>query len=262
MLSIAMAFSLSACGIKAPPKPPEPPKVLVKRIGDYVYIKPYQNEVLKVKGFYKEGNIFFKKDKSSFCFEIEGKDASSLYCVPPAIEKRPIVVKAYRKFKIYLSLKGFKRFRLYKHPIDKPFNPFEESITVGGKAILPPDFSSFCYTITGLQNGVESYPRDICFKKQTPPIPKTPQNANFTVYNNKIYLYWEPNEDSGYTIGYLVYKNGELLTKRPIRSNVFVDRLPKGFTVYKIEAISEYGTKSKPAEIQITLKALKQALGF
>ena len=262
MLGIALALSLSACGIKAPPKPPEPPKVLVKRIGDYVYIKPLDNEVFKVKGFEKSGNIFYKRDKSSFCFDVEGKDASSLYCVPPAIEKRPVVLKAYRKFRIHLSLRGFKRFRLYKHPAGRPFDPFEGSMVVGKNAVLPPDFSSFCYAITGIENGIESFPVEVCFKKQTPPVPQTPKNVNFTVYHDKIYIYWEPNEDEGYTIGYLVYKNGKLLTKKPIRSNVFEDTLPKGFTVYKIEAVGEYGTKSKPAEIQITLKALKQALGL
>ncbi len=262
MLSIAMAFSLSACGIKAPPKPPAPPQVLVKRIGEYIYIKPVGNEKLKVKGFTYENGIFLKKDKSSACFEIKGKESSSLYCVPPAIEKRPLIVKAYRKFRIHIILKGFKRYRLYKHPIDKPFNPFQESITTGNNAILPPDFSSFCYAITGIEDGIESSPTEVCFKKQTPPIPQTPKNLNFMIYNGKIYIYWEPNEDNGYTIGYLVYKNDKLLTKKPIHSNVFVDKLPKGFTVFKVEAVGEYGTKSKPAELQITLKALKQALGF
>jgi hypothetical protein len=262
MLGIVVAFSLSACGIKAPPKPPAPPQVLVKRIGNYIYIKPVGNEKLKVKGFSYENGIFFKKDKSSACFEIKVAESSSLYCVPPAIEKRPIVLKAYRKFRIHLELSGFKRFRLYKHIPGKPFNPFQESVVVGKKAVLPPDFSAFCYAITGLENGIESLPEEVCFRQQKPPTPKTPQNVNFMVYKDKIYIYWEPNEDSGYTIGYLVYKNGKLLTKKPIHSNVFVDKLPKGFTVYDIQAVGEYNTKSKPAELQITLKALKQALGL
>jgi len=89
---------------------------LVKRIGNYIYIKPVGNEKLKVKGFsYENGYFFTKKTNLQLAFEIKGTESSSLYCVPPAIEKRPIVLKAYRKFRIHLELSGFKRFRLYKH---------------------------------------------------------------------------------------------------------------------------------------------------
>jgi len=262
MLSIALAFSLSACGIKAPPEPPPPPQVSIKRIGDFIYIKPVGNEKLKIKGFVYQDGIFIKKDKSSTCFNVKGENSSYIYCVPPAIEKKPIILKAYRNFNIYLDLEGFKHYKLYRHPVNKPFDPFERGILVGKRAVLAPDFSAFCYSITGISKNVESVPNEVCFKKQTPPAPATPKNINFLVYKDKIYVYWEPNEDSGYTVGYLVYKNGKLITKKPISSNVFIAKVPKGFTVFDVKAVSRYGNESKPAELQITLKALKQALGL
>lgn len=259
-----MAFGLSACGIKGPPVPPPPPDIALKRIGEYIYIKPNKNQKIKISGFKYVDGIFVKKDKASSCFEVKDSstNTSAEYCVPPAIEKKPIIVKAYRRFRIHIFLTGYNTYRLYKHKLNEGFNPFGKAITIHNEAILPPDFSAFCYSITGIYYSSESSPSTVCFKRQTPPIPQTPQNANFSIYKNKIYIYWEPNQDDNYTIGYLVYKNDKLLTKHPIRSNVFVDNLPKGFTVYKIEAVGMYNTKSKPAKVYITLKALKQMLGL
>ncbi len=258
-----MAFSLSACGIKGPPVPPPPPDISLKRIGDYIYIKPNVHQKLEIKGFIYQNGLYVRKDKSSLCFNVKDRftRTSGFYCIPPAIEKTPTVVKYYRKFHIHLYLKGFETYRIYKHKIDHGFDPFDGEL-IKSIATLPPDFSSFCYSITGVFDSVESAPKEVCFQKQIPPLPKTPQNLNFSIYKNKLYLYWEPNQDNGYTKGYVVYKNGILITKHPIKANVFVDRLPKGFTVYKVQAVSVFNSKSQPAEISITLKALKQMLGL
>lgn len=256
-----MAFSLSACGIKGPPVPPPPPNISIKRIGDFIYIKPNLNQKLKAKGFRYKNGLYVRQDKSSLCFDVKDyyTNTSSVYCVPPAIEKTPIILEAYRKFNIYIHLKGFKNYMIYKHKPNKGFNPFDGKM-VKSVVVLPPDFSAVCYDITGVFNSVESPPKEVCFKKENPPAPKTPQNLNFSVYKDKLYLYWEPNQDNGYTKGYLIYKNGKLLTKHPITQNVFVDKIPKSFTIYEVRAVSIFGNKSKPAELPITLKALKQML--
>lgn len=263
---LILSFLLaSSCGIKAPPKPPLPPPVDIKRIGDYVYVFPKEkNTQLKVKGFNKLDDFYYKVENKAFCFDVYDKtdDISGSFCVPKAIDKKPKILKVERNSDIKIYLSGFDTYKIYITSSEnsilypKSFKRVNRNIFKTNNIYN----KSFCFAITGDLNGFESKPNFVCFKKEAPPKPSPPKGVSFNIYNGKLYIYWDVSKDPN-VIGYLIEENSKLITKKPVEGNVFVTKAPRVFTRYSIIAVNRFGEKSEPYTVNITLNLLRKAAG-
>jgi hypothetical protein len=114
-------FFLHSCGIKASTKPLEPPIVEIKRLGETVYLRSLEGEVIP-EGFEKKEVGWVKKSAQSFCFKVkrvEGK--SSNQCVGGLLEQEPTVRIDYQGDKAKVSFEGFDSYELY-FSLENPWN--------------------------------------------------------------------------------------------------------------------------------------------
>jgi len=239
---------LLSCGIKAPPKPLPEPQFEIKRIGSYVYVI---GEAIEVKGFEKNGNFWYKKNKNSFCFNIKHiKGKSKKVCVPEAnLEKPQVAVKELKESIVIIPVeKGI--FRVYRIIKDDLVNPtalkeFQKEIKI------PREYKKFYIGITKvLGKGYESSPKVVKISPKPYPAPDPPYSGGYIPSIGKIVIYWF-HRDYENLSGFNIYKNGVKLNKKPLKTATFIDKFPREKTVYKITAVNSFGVESKPLEITV-----------
>jgi len=96
LLGSVFVFFLYSCGIKASTQPLQPPIVEIKRLGEVVYLRSLEGEVIP-EGFERKEVGWVKKSSQSFCFKVkrlEGK--SSNQCVGGLLEQEPTVKIDYQ----------------------------------------------------------------------------------------------------------------------------------------------------------------------
>lgn len=237
-------FKLFSCGIKRDPKPPPLPDFELYRIGSYLYLVPLKGEIL-VEGFQRKDFYFVREEPGRLCFTVRRKGGREvLRCVEEAVRETPRVEIRIEPERVLILPREEGRFRLYPYReelIPKPVAEF------GEKAELRREFRERIYALTRVIGPVESAPLLVRVPPREPPAPPKPEHLRITVRDSKLYLYWWVE---GEVEGFLVFRNEQLLTEEPIRSNVFVDDLPEGEVVYRVISINRFGKKSQPAEIR------------
>jgi hypothetical protein len=240
---IALIFMFSGgCGIKKPPKPPPYPEFQVKRIGDLVYVITADENVV-VEGFEKGRGFWFTRREEKFCFKVSHRRGKTvLRCVGASPRGRPRVQVDLREDRVLIRAKGFGLYRIY--PVGETLIPVQVA-EFRDTLILKRERRTRRFGITGVLRNAETEPVLVEVPPLEPPAPEPPEDLSYTVRGNRIILFWRGGEG----LRYLVYRNGSLVTREPIRANVFVDRLPTSETVYEVVAINRFGKRSEPAVI-------------
>lgn len=242
-LVILNTFILLSCGIKTDVEPLPKPKYKVLRVGDWVYIIPEDKKVIP-EGFRKEGNFFVRKERGRFCFRVrhvEGKEETR--CVREASSEKPRARLKVEgdKLKVLMEEEGIYRVYPYRDPLIP--SPIEE--TESGLIILSRKYKPYKVAITKVVDGIESDPIIVEVPALKPPAPPPPKGVKILKKAGKIYIYWWAEEN----MKYMVYRNGEPLTKEPTHATIVSDDIPKQETTYEVVAINEFGVKSKPTRI-------------
>jgi len=231
-----------ACGIKRDPKPLPLPEFSLRRIGTYVYLIP-KGKGVHAEGFFGERDFMFRLEKRNFCFRVwREKGRERNVCVEGAYTYRPKAELLLEKDRLIVRLSRSDRYRIYPYTdrlIPKPIEEF-----VGSEVSLPREYSSKRYAITEVKGSVESEPLIVEVPAKIPPKPPKPEGVSYVKRGEKIYIYWFMQKD---VKGYIVYRNGKLLTPEPILRNVFIDKEPEELTRYEIVSVNEFGVRSDPA---------------
>ncbi len=241
---ILKVLLICACGIKKEPKPPPLPEFEVKRIGSLVFLIPSVPDV-EAEGFVKGDGFLVRKEPSRFCFRVGVKGGrETLRCVEGAKDKRPSAEVKLEEDHVILFLREEGIYRLYPYEgrlIPKPI------MEVRGRVLnVRREYEKKVYALTQVIDNVESQPLLV----EVPPIeseaPPPPKRLSFLVRGNRLYLYWSASDEA---TGFLVFRNGRLLTERPVVGNVFIDDVPAEVTVYEVVAVNRWGRKSKPVRV-------------
>ncbi|AAC07436.1 hypothetical protein [Aquifex aeolicus] len=235
-----------SCGIKAPPKPLPEPQFSVKRIGEVVYVS---GQNIEVKNFKKLNEFWYKKEKSSFCFEVKHvKGKSKKVCVKESSGKPPELEIKELKEKVLLIPRESGTFRIYRVVKDKVLYPIPLK-EFSKETEVQKDYEPYYIGVTKvLSQDYESEPLIIKISPKPKPVPKPPYSAGYTVKGKKLIIYWF-HENYEELIGFNVYKNGKKLNETPLKRNYFEDELPKKETLYEITAVNRFGIESKPVKV-------------
>ena len=239
-----ITLELFSCGIKRDPKPPPLPDFDLYRIGSYIYLVPRSGEITP-EGFRRKDFYFVREESGRVCFTVRQRGGKEvLRCVGEAVKLKPGVEVRIEPERVLILGRQGGRFRLYPYRgelIPKPVAEF------GERTELKRDFRERVYALTEVIGSVESEPLLIRVPPLEPPAPPKPEHLRITVRDGKLYLYWWVE---GEVEGFLVFRNGQLLTGEPIRSNVFIDDLPEGEVVYRVISVNRFGKRSQPAVIR------------
>jgi len=231
-----------ACGIKKDPKPLPLPEFDLRRIGTYVYLIPKEKGI-HAEGFYKEKDYMYRVEEENFCFRVwKEKGRERNVCVEKAYIYRPEAELIFEEDRLIVRLSRSGKYRAYPYTdrlIPKLIKEFE-----GSEVSLPREYSAKRYAITEVKGSVESKPLVVEVPPKIPPKPPKPEEVSYVKRGGKIYIFWSMQEN---VKGYLVYRNGKLLTPEPIIQNVFVDKEPKKLMRYEIVSVNKFGVKSEPA---------------
>lgn len=239
LLNLCLIYT---CGIKKDPKPLPLPEFDLRRIGTYVYLIPKEKGV-RAEGFYRQGNFMYRVEEKNFCFRVwkeNGRERN--VCVEEAYTYRPKAELLLEEDRLILRFRRSGRYRIYPYTdrlVPKPIKEFE-----GSEVFLPREYSTRRYAITEVKGPVESEPLVVEVPPKIPPKSQKPKEVSYVKRGGKIYIYWSMQEN---VEGYLVYRNGKLLTPKPIIQNIFVDEEPKKLTRYEIISVNKFGVKSEPA---------------
>lgn len=246
ILSVILKTSLIfSCGVKGPPKPIPPPEYELRRIGTKVFLIP-KTQGLRAEGFVSEGDLLVREDPSRFCFTVYSPGTRRVMaCVEEAKGVEPNFRLELREDRVEVLLDEEGRYRVYPY-IGGRLHPKVLKEVEGRKIELERGREEKVFAITKVLGKVESEPVLVRVPTLEPPRPKPPREVRYLVKGGRIYLYWWSEEDEA---GFLVYRNGKLLTPRPIKRNYFVDDLPVEGAVYEIVSVNEAGGRSEPARI-------------
>lgn len=236
---------ISSCGIKREPEPLPEPEFRVLRIGTLVYLIPSNKDVVP-ESFTGRGWYYVKDKPERFCFRVKhlrGKEA--LVCVPEAYTGKPSAEVILLKDSLKLLFKREGVYRVY--PYREGLIPKVLKELRGREVLLERKHTPYMVAITELVGDRESEPLILEVPPRKPPEPPPPEGLRYVVREDRLILYWWSGSED--VSGFLVYRNGKLLTEKPIIQNVYEDRLPKGKTIYEVRSVNKFGVKSEPARI-------------
>jgi len=231
----------TSCGVKRDPQPLPLPEFDLLRIGSRIYVVPRKGEILP-EGFERRDSFFIRQEAGRVCFTVRRLEGGKvLSCVQEAVREKPKLEVRVESERVLVLSKG--RFRVYPYRgelVPRPLKEFTDSL------VLERGFEEKVYAVTQITGSVESPPVLIRVPPKEPPTPPPPKDLSFAVRGGKIYIYWR---SEGEVEGFLVYRNGRLLTQKPVKSHVFAENLPAGEAVYEVVSVNRFGRKSKPATI-------------
>lgn len=218
---------------------------------------------------YKNGDLYWvvepiKNFENKICYKVSVRTVKTLkekisnyVCIKP--EKNYPVLTT--KLNLFLKEDGillnwkkmYEQVNIYRNENSNLIPPIPYKIVKNSSEFLDKNLElnkKYCYYITISKNGVESSSSKIVCKKYVdkfPPLP--PTDGNILKENGKIVIVWEesPSKD---VIGYLIYKNGKIVSEIPIKSYYFIDRSYKSGDYYEIVAVDKAGNRSKPLKIK------------
>lgn len=235
-------FLLASCGIKANPEVLKEPEVLVKRIGERVYVKSLSGEI-RIKGFEKLEDYWIKDEREAFCFLVErigGK--SKKFCVEKALEEKPTIELSEDKESVKLTAKGFESYRLY--PVKGGKVLLEGGVDLKGEIKLERSYWERCYALTGIEGLRESSFIDFCIKPKEPPPVEEVKNLQIRVGKEKLYLVWFYDKDYK---EFIIYKEGKEIGRTVGFS--FEVPIPEKGSTFTIKVISPLGFESEGESI-------------
>ena len=275
---------LFSCGVKSSPLPPEDktPKVVdnlnIKQQGNLIVLYWKYNKAQDISfkillngkeinlPIFQQGNLFwieypFKGFSVEYCFQVETirgifSKTSKYKCITTKkfnlFSDSPKIFQ--KEGEIYIKWEDKKgEFFIYKEksknripPIVyskiKNNNIFEDRNVISGQ--------KYCYFLTKNENQVESnrvYTECITYVDIYPP--KKPKISYIKNRNNLIIILGHIDEND--FAGFLIEKNGKLLTNIPTKTYYFIDKNWHRSDVYKIYSVDKNGNKSSPVYLRV-----------
>ncbi len=232
-----------SCGIKKEPKPLPFPDYRVYRIGEYVYVVP-KIEGIYIDDFERKEEFFRKKESENFCFtvaHVKGKRVNVCVDRATSVKLRPETLITKDEVVVRFQREGL--YRVYPFRGELIPTPLRE---IRGKEVsFKRTYNLQVYAVTRVIGSVETSPVIVEVPPKKPPKPEKPEDVSYSLRGGKIYIYWRSEDES--VIGFLVYKNGKLLTEKPITQNLIADEVPREKAIYRIISVNRFGVKSDPA---------------
>lgn len=233
----SLLLFLSACGIKANPEVLKEPEVVVKRIGDKVYVKSLSGDI-KIKDFEREGEYWIKERSEAFCFFIErvgGKGKK--YCVGKSLQEKPALEILEKEEYVRLLAYGFENYKLYS--IKDGILLLESGEEFKNTKEIKRDYWERCYAVTGIKNSSESAFVNFCVKpKKAPPVEDV-KRLEIRQSQEKLYLVWFYDKEYR---EFVVYMNGEEIGRTV--GFVFEMPIPKEKVIFTVKVIGPLGFES------------------
>lgn len=198
-----------------------------------------------VKGFSKEGDLWFKEEEKAFCFgvvRLNGKGKK--FCVPEALKEKPLLRTEEYPDKVKVTPKGFRSFVLYKIKEGKP--DLLSAQKLDGPFVIDRDYMTQCYGVAGVEKDRESELSVFCVKAKPHPPVADVERLDWRAVGNKLYIFWSYRKDPLFS-HFVVYKNGKLLGSTT--SYMWEDELPSQRVTYTVKAVSVYGVESEGASV-------------
>ncbi|MCI4458692.1 MAG: hypothetical protein JHC21_03645 [Thermocrinis sp.] len=234
-------FFLCSCGIKASTQPLQPPIVEIKRLGEFVYLRSLEGEVIP-KGFERKEVGWVKKSAQGFCFKVkrvEGK--SSNQCVGGLLEQEPVVKIDYHGDKAKVSFEGFDSYELY-FSLENPWSGKKTSQSVE----LERDYVEKCYFVVGKKGKDYSKPVKFCLEPLPHPPIKEVERLEYRIVGDSVYLLWSYEPDRFFKEFVIFEGDKEIGTTT---GYTFELRKKDKQTIYRVKVRSIYGKESKGVEI-------------
>jgi len=238
---LAMVFS---CGIKTNPKPLEYPVVEVRRIGDRVYLRSLQGEVVP-EGFTKVENYWMRDESGSFCFvvkRLEGKKKRQ--CVGGLTDQKVSLKVEYDQKRARVHLEGFDLYQLY--PLDGDRIDPWSGRQVAGVLELERDYIQRCYLVVGKKKEEYSAPTKFCLEALLHPKVRDVERLDYRVWEDKLYLFWSYEPDELFKEFVILENDKEIGTTR---AYIFEVSRKEEETIYKVKVRSIYGKESEGVSI-------------
>lgn len=240
-LFILLVF-LSSCGIKANPEVLKEPEVVVRRIGDKVYVKSLSGDI-RVKGFERVNGYWVKEDPEAFCFFVERlKGKGKKFCVGKAIQEEPTLKFLEEEEHVKVLTYGFESYRLYD--IKEGLLLLESYVEFKDVKDIERDYWERCYAITGIRDTWESPPVSFCIKPKKAPHIEDVKNLEIRIGIEKLYLVWFYDGDYR---EFVVYMDGKEVGRTVGFS--FELPIPKEKAIFTVKVIGPLGFESKGSRV-------------
>jgi hypothetical protein len=234
-------FFLYSCGIKASTKPLEPTRVELKRLGEVVYLRSLEGEVIP-EGFEKKEVGWVKKSAQGFCFKVkrlEGK--SSNQCVGGLLEQEPTVKIDYQEDRAKVSLEGFDNYELY-FSLEDPWSGKKTSQSFE----LERDYVERCYFVVGKKDKDYSKPVKFCLEPLPHPPIREVERLEYRISGDRVYLLWSYEPDRFFKEFVIFEGDKEVGTTT---GYVFELKRRDRRTLYRVKVRSIYGKESQGVEV-------------
>ncbi len=284
LIILGIYISVISCGVKSSPLPPEDktPKPVnnlhLKQQGNLLVLywnyaqtedtkfEVYLNEKKLEFPIFKHNQLFwieypFNSFNTEYCFQIKVKrglysNTSNYKCIKTHkyshFVENPQVSQDKDKVVIRWKSKNGK-FYIYRGNNKQEIPPIPYSYEKNNNEFLDRNVESgkkYCYYLTKEENTVETnrvYTHCITYKDIYPPeIPK----VSYIKKKENLIIILGTIKDKDFA-GFLIEKNGKLITDIPLKTYYFIDKNYKNGDTYKIYSVDKEGNKSKPVYLKV-----------
>ena len=238
-LVIALAI-LFSCGIKTNTKPLEYPVVELRRIGNRVYLRSLQGEVVP-EGFTKVEDYWIRDEAGSFCFVVkrtEGKKKRQ--CVGGLTDQKVSLKVEYDQKRAKVHLEGFDLYQLY--PLDGDRIDPWSGRQVAGVLELKREYIQRCYLVVGKKKEDYSMPTEFCLEAMPHPKIRDVERLEYRVWKDKLYLLWSYEPDELFKEFVIFENDREIGTTK---AYIFEVSRKEEEIIYKVKVRSIYGKESE-----------------
>ncbi|WP_448588044.1 hypothetical protein [Thermocrinis sp.] len=235
---------LFSCGIKTNTKPLEEPVLEIKRIGNKVFLRSLEGEVLP-EGFVKVGNYWVREEVGQFCFfvkRVEGKKKRE--CVGDLTSEKVSINLEYEGDRAIINFKGFGMHEVYALEEGRA-NPWTGK-KVKDKIELERGYLPTCYLVVGKEGNTYSEPTQFCVEPMPHPPIREVDKLEYRVWEDKLYLVWSYEPDELFKEFVVLENEKEIGTTK---AYVFELKRKDEKTTYQVRVRSIYGKESEGVKL-------------
>ncbi len=217
------------------------PKVELKRLGDIIYLRSLEGDVV-VEGFEKREVGWVKRSPQNFCFEVKRLGGKTLIlCVGMLLGLEPSVKVDYQEYKAEVRLEGFDSYELYAD-LEDPWSGRQ----IAQSFELERDYVERCYFVVGKKGQDYSKPVKFCLEPLPHPPIREVERLEYRISGDTIYLLWSYEPDRFFKEFVILEGASEVGTTK---GYIFALKKKNQEILYKVKVRSIYGKESEGVEI-------------